>query len=52
MPTVWSDCHLSPILLTLRHYLLEARVNGRGGHLAVLLRSRKLETAWDVGPHL
>ena len=40
MPTVWSDCHLSPILLILRRYPWETKVNGRDGRLAVRLKSR------------
>ena len=52
MPTVWSDYHLSPILLILRRCLRETKDNGRDGRLAVRLRSRRPEIDSDVGPQL
>jgi hypothetical protein len=60
MLTVWIDCHLNPISLTLRRFLplllLLLRgitVSGRVvGLSAVHLKSRRPETTWDMGPPL
>jgi hypothetical protein len=51
MPTLWTDCHHSPILLTLQRFLRGTTVSGRvAGLSAVHLKSRRPETIWDIGP--
>jgi hypothetical protein len=48
MPTVWTDCHLNPILLTLQRFLRGTTVSGHGrvaGLSVVHLKSRRPETA-------
>jgi hypothetical protein len=53
MPTVWTDCHLNPILLTLQRFLRGTTASGRvAGFSAVRLKSRRPETTWDTGPPL
>ena len=47
MPTVWTDCHLNPILLTLQRSLQGTTVSGHGrvaGLSPVHLKSRRPET--------
>ena len=47
MPTVWTDCHPNPILLTLQRFLRGTTVSGRvAGLLAVHLKSRRPEATW------
>ena len=42
VPTVWTNCHLNPILLTLRHFLRGTTVSGRvGGLSGVHLKGRR-----------